>query len=101
MMDALACAGAWGGLAHARSMQSQPRGWQSPRQHFAQDARDATTLYELLEREVVPSFHDRDAAGVPIGWVRRVKSSLRIAGAGFTTARMMSQYVERVYRTER
>lgn len=64
----------------------------------ARDARDATLLYELLEREVVPGFHDRDASGVPVGWVRRVKASLRIAGSSFTTARMMSEYLQRVYR---
>ncbi|MGZ6140470.1 MAG: alpha-glucan family phosphorylase, partial [Myxococcaceae bacterium] len=76
-------------------------GWGIPvggQDEQAQDARDATTLYEILEREVVPSFHDRDAAGVPVGWVRRIRASLRIAGAGFTTARMMSEYVQRVYR---
>ncbi|HUM11067.1 MAG TPA: alpha-glucan family phosphorylase [Myxococcaceae bacterium] len=76
-------------------------GWALPadgmRDDQSQDARDATRLYELLEREVVPSFHERDAAGVPVGWVRRVKASLRTAGAGFTTARMMSEYVQRVY----
>jgi len=63
----------------------------------ARDVRDANTLYELLEREVIPSFHDRDAAGVPVAWVRRIKASLRTAGARFTTARMMSEYVQRVY----
>ncbi len=79
-------------------------GWGIPadgQDEQAQDARDATMLYEILEREVVPSFHDRDAAGVPVGWVRRIKASLRTAGAGFTTARMMSEYVQRVYRTDR
>ncbi len=64
----------------------------------SQDARDATRLYELLETEVVPSFHDRDATGVPVGWVRRIKASLRTVGARFTTARMMSEYVQRIYR---
>jgi glucan phosphorylase len=63
----------------------------------SQDARDATRLYEILETEVVPSFHERDPAGVPVGWVRRIKASLRTAGVGFTTARMMSEYVQRVY----
>jgi glycogen phosphorylase len=79
-------------------------GWGIPvggQDEQAQDARDATTLYEILEREVGPSFHDRDAAGVPVGWVRRIKASLRTAGAGFTTARMMSEYVQRVYRVDR
>jgi len=64
----------------------------------ARDRRDAATFYDLLEREVIPAFHDRDAAGVPTAWVRRIKASLRKVGSGFTTARMMSEYVQRVYR---
>jgi starch phosphorylase len=64
-----------------------------------QDARDATRLYELLEREVVPAFHDRDPTGIPVGWVRRIKASLRTVGTRFTTARMMSEYAQRVYAT--
>jgi starch phosphorylase len=68
-----------------------------PEDEQGQDARDANRLYELLEREVVPLFHERDAAGVPVGWVRRIKASLRTVGSGFTTARMMSEYVQRVY----
>ncbi|MCZ7525313.1 MAG: alpha-glucan family phosphorylase [Acidimicrobiia bacterium] len=33
------------------------------------DAADAAALYDLLEHEVVPLFHDRDGAGVPEdGW---------------------------------
>jgi starch phosphorylase len=63
----------------------------------SQDARDAAMLYELLEREVVPSFHERDPAGVPVGWVRRIKASLRTAGARFTTGRMMAEYAQRIY----
>jgi starch phosphorylase len=76
-------------------------GWAIPadglQDEDARDARDAGILYDTLEREVVPSFHDRNAAGVPIAWVKRIKASLRTAGAGFTTARMMSEYVQRVY----
>ncbi len=76
-------------------------GWALPADEMpdeaSQDARDATRLYELLEREVVPAFHDRDAAGIPVAWVRRIKASLRTAGAGFTAARMMSEYAQRVY----
>ena len=64
-----------------------------------QDDRDAARLYELLEREVVPAFHDRDPTGVPVGWVRRIKASLRAVGSRFTTARMMSEYAQQVYAT--
>jgi starch phosphorylase len=64
----------------------------------AQDARDADALYGLLEREVVPLFHDRDARGVPVGWVRRVKTSLRTLGPVFNTARTLGDYLARIYR---
>jgi glycogen phosphorylase len=35
--------------------------------HAAQDARDGSALYELLEQEVIPLFYDRDASGIPRG----------------------------------
>jgi starch phosphorylase len=64
----------------------------------AQDARDADSLYGLLEREIVPLFHDRDARGVPVGWVRRVKTSLRTLGPVFNTVRTLGDYLSRIYR---
>ena len=39
-------------------------GHADPDDHDATDAADADALYTLLEREVVPAFYDRDAAGV-------------------------------------
>lgn len=63
-----------------------------------QDGADSTAFYDLLEREVLPLFYDRDETGIPRGWVRRVKTSLRTAGSTFTTARTLGEYVERVYR---
>ena len=64
----------------------------------AQDARDASVLYGLLEREVIPMFYDRDSAGIPRGWVRRVKASLQRIAGGFTTRRMLEDYAERIWR---
>ncbi|BDG01223.1 alpha-glucan family phosphorylase [Anaeromyxobacter oryzae] len=63
----------------------------------AQDARDAAALYDLLEREVVPLFYDRDAAGVPRAWLRQVKASLQSIGPRFITARTLEDYVAHVY----
>ncbi len=62
-----------------------------------QDARDAGALYGLLERDVVPLFYERDAAGLPRGWIQRIKSSLRTIGPAFCTARMVSDYLVHVY----
>jgi starch phosphorylase len=61
------------------------------------DARDAGAFYDLLEREVVPLFNDRDAAGVPQGWCELVKRALVTLGPAFTATRMVEDYVSRVY----
>jgi starch phosphorylase len=65
--------------------------------HDAQDATDATALYELLEREVVPLFYDRDAGGVPHGWCARVRASLRTCGPAFNSTRMLEDYARKMY----
>jgi glycogen phosphorylase len=62
-----------------------------------QDERDAEALYGLLEREVVPQFYERDAAGLPRRWIQRIKASLRTIGPAFCTARMMKDYLVKVY----
>jgi starch phosphorylase len=62
-----------------------------------QDARDAGTLYRLLEQEVVPTFYDRDADGLPRAWLTRVRASLRTLAPAFTAGRMLEDYVERIY----
>lgn len=62
-----------------------------------QDARDADALYGLLEREVVPLFHERDEAGLPRRWLERVRASLLRLGPAFNTARTLHDYVARIY----
>jgi starch phosphorylase len=36
----------------------------------AWDAAEANTLYERLEREVIPEFYNRDDKGIPTAWNR-------------------------------
>jgi starch phosphorylase len=66
----------------------------------AQDNRDAQALLDLMENEVIPLFYERDADGVPRGWMQRVKASLRTVGAGFTSRRMLGDYIGNAYRHE-
>jgi glycogen phosphorylase len=66
--------------------------------HGAQDERDAGVLHHLLEDEVVPSFYERDEAGLPQGWLEMIRASLRTLGPTFTATRMLAQYVEGPYR---
>ena len=61
------------------------------------DEVEAGSLFELLERQVVPLFYDRSHGPVPRGWVRRVKRSLVTLGPFVTAARMVRDYVEQLY----
>jgi starch phosphorylase len=63
----------------------------------AADERDGTMFLDLLEHQVIPLFYDRDENGIPHGWCRMVKAALRTCAARFTTARMLDEYVERIY----
>ncbi|HEV2058402.1 MAG TPA: alpha-glucan family phosphorylase, partial [Solirubrobacteraceae bacterium] len=64
----------------------------------AQDAHHAGELYGLLESEVVPKFYERDEAGIPQAWTARIKRSMRTLIPAYSTARMLCEYEERVYR---
>jgi starch phosphorylase len=61
------------------------------------DAADAESLYTLLEREVVPTFYDRDEHGVPHRWLQIVKQSIRTVLQVFSARRMVKDYVRDMY----
>ena len=60
-------------------------GWEIPSADGVADAgrRDeleAQALYELLGKSVAPLFYERDADGIPQGWVERIRHTLRSLG---------------------
>ena len=61
------------------------------------DQREATSLFGLLEREIVPLFYDRDAQGVPVQWVNKMKDNWRSLGPFVTAARMVRDYTSALY----
>lgn len=61
------------------------------------DAHDAEAFYDLLEHEVIPLFHAREADGVPHGWCEKVKAALVTCAPRFTATRMLEDYVRQVY----
>jgi starch phosphorylase len=69
------------------------------REHFEPGWDEAETeqLFALLEREVVPSFYDRDAEGIPRGWVARIRASLSRLTPRFSSNRMLADYLDRLY----
>lgn len=56
---------------------------------------DAESIYRLLEEEVVPLHYERDRNGVPHGWIRMVKESIRSVVPAFSARRMMKEYATR------
>jgi starch phosphorylase len=61
------------------------------------DAREADQLYELLEKEIVPCFYNRNGNGIPEAWVARMRASMAELTPQFSTNRMLREYVERLY----
>ena len=70
----------------------------SPEKMPIERVRDANILYDLLEREVKPMFFSRDANGVPVMWLSRIRASLRSLAPMYSSARMVDDYVEQIYR---
>jgi starch phosphorylase len=61
------------------------------------DDADAGALYDLLEREVVPAFYDRDARGLPARWVAMVRRAIYTMTPRFSTRRMLKDYCAQAY----
>jgi starch phosphorylase len=61
------------------------------------DDRDAAALAEVLHREVVPIYYDRDQDGLPREWIARVKRAIRTLGWRFSADRMVMDYVSSAY----
>jgi len=63
----------------------------------AWDAIEATQLYELLERQIVPEFYSRDQSGIPRAWLARVRESMASLTPTYSANRAVREYVERCY----
>ena len=61
------------------------------------DELEATALYELLAKSVSPLFYERDGDGIPLGWVERIRHTLRSLGPKVQAERMVREYVTSLY----
>ncbi len=58
---------------------------------------DALALYAVLEQEIIPLFFERDAQGIPRGWLRIMKEAIRTIAPQFSMRRMVKEYTGRLY----
>ncbi|AEI99941.1 alpha-glucan phosphorylase [Nitrosomonas sp. Is79A3] len=63
----------------------------------AADDRDAEMLYDLLEYEVIPEFYTRNADGIPVAWVKRMRESMARLTPQFSSNRAVREYTEQFY----
>ncbi len=64
-----------------------------------QDRTDSANLYEVLTKEVVPLFFERDADGIPRRWIQRIRRAMVTLVPQFTTDRMVREYTQKYYLT--
>lgn len=61
------------------------------------DEVEANSLFEILERQVVPLYYDRGGDRYPRQWVARIKDSLCSLGPRVQASRMLRDYVRQMY----
>jgi starch phosphorylase len=61
------------------------------------DNRDAEDLHRVLRDEVIPLYYHRDRDGLPRGWIKRMKRTIRTLGWRFNANRMVMDYTLKCY----
>ncbi len=63
----------------------------------AWDAAEALQMYELLERQVIPQFYERDEHGLPRKWIAMMRESMARLVPQFSANRAVREYTEKYY----
>lgn len=61
------------------------------------DSRDGEDLYRVLRDELIPLYYHRDRDGLPRGWIKRMKRTIRTLGWRFNADRMVMDYTQKCY----
>jgi starch phosphorylase len=58
---------------------------------------EITELYDILEKEVVPMFYERNEKDVPSDWVTRMRNIITTIENNYTATRMLEEYLNKLY----
>lgn len=61
------------------------------------DSRDAASMYEVLENEIVPTYYAVDENGLPKAWIARMRRSIETLTPQFSSDRMLKDYFDKIY----
>ena len=62
-----------------------------------QDNDDSESIYNTLEKKIIPSYYNQNDKGFSNSWVNMMKESIITTGGKFSTARMLVDYVQKLY----
>ncbi len=62
-----------------------------------QDKADSNSLYHTLENKIIPAYYNQDRNGISKEWLTYMKNSIRTTGGKYSTARMVTDYVNDLY----
>ncbi len=58
---------------------------------------DASSLYQLLENQIIPLYYAKPDGKLPLAWLQLMRESIRSVTPVFNTHRMVKEYTERLY----
>ena len=62
-----------------------------------QNSVDTTSLYQLLENQIIPLYYAKPDGKLPLAWLQLMRESIRSVIPVFNTHRMVKEYAERLY----
>src|SRR5205823_9961455 len=58
---------------------------------------DASSLYQLLENQIVPLYYAKPDGKLPLAWLQLMRESIRSVTPVFNTQRTVKEYTEQLY----
>ena len=62
-----------------------------------QDNDDSESIYNTLEKKIIPSYYNKNDSGYSESWLNMMKESIITTGGRFSTSRMLVDYVDKLY----
>lgn len=62
-----------------------------------QDNDDSESIYNTLEKKIIPSYYNKNDNGYSNSWVNMMKESIISTGGKYSTARMLVDYTQKLY----
>ncbi|MEI6638171.1 MAG: alpha-glucan family phosphorylase [Chlorobium sp.] len=65
--------------------------------HEEQDSFDAEKMYTTLERQIIPSYYERNEQNIPESWIKKIRNAIATIAPEYNTHRMVKEYTNKYY----